>query len=286
MKKIHCTKPCPFNFFNWQLQNVDKIFAGHGCVMALTSQGKVLQQVLDRELAADTRCWNSIKSISISRCFPALAVGLTEEGACVISKNALKHACDCTGMNATKIQNELQSLNRITEILVSDSIFALDCCGKVHCIPLTAGDDYKEVTSWSDVQHLAVGSQNSVFGITKNGTVLCAGSNLKGAKQHLEQLQGVVDVCAMGGECETVLLALSDGRVVDLSEKDQGITHVGAFPVFQSNFLLTAVNLGENKVKCLAYNYMEGLEEIEKAEIHSLAIGTDENLFPAFAVWN
>ncbi len=286
MSIIHSTKPCPFNFTPWLLKNIDRLYAGHGCVMAITAKGEVLQQVSDGSLAADTDQWKHIKSISISRIFSALAVGLTEEGTCVVSQNALKHACACTGVSVGETKEAIQSLKNIVEVLVSDAVFALDSFGKVHHVPLSKTDAYKEVDAWQDIRHLAAGNQDSVLGITKSGNVLCAGANLSHAKEKLESLQGVLDICAMGSECEQITVALADERTVDWDGKDLQISHSGKWPVFSSGCLFTAVSLKDGRVKCLPYNYMEGVERIEKAPIHSLAIGTDENYFPAFAVWN
>ena len=73
------------------------------------------------------------------------------------------------------------------------------------------------MNSWRDIVHIVTGAQNSVFGITKDGKVLCAGSNCRGRfsylEQQLEPYHDIIDLYAAGSECEVVYLLSKDGTV-------------------------------------------------------------------------
>lgn len=292
MSKIFHNKTCPFRFWDWRFKSVKHIYAGRSCVMAITDKGEVLQKVTDEALAAQTEYWKNVKSISISQLFPALAVGLVNDGTCMISKKALRYCCSITGQSFDYINEQVESLKHIVKIAVSDAVFALDSFGMVHHIPLWKNDVYTEVNNWQDIVHIAVGSQDSVFGITRNGSVVCTGGNCTNGpfgnmQNKLSAYQNVIDICAMGSECEHVMLALSDGRLINFNGNDMNAVHCGKNPVFHGNFLFSAIRLNGNALRCKMYGYY-GCEEvvriIETTSIREIAAGVYDSSC-VFAVW-
>ncbi len=291
MSKIYHNETCPFNFDDWQTKNIRNIFAGNSCIMAITDSSEVLQKVADEKLAENTQYWRNIKTISISQCFPALAVGLTDYGTCIISSNALMDCCKITGQSFNYIDSEIRSLKNIVEIAVSDAIFALDSFGYVHHIPIWNKDAYKAVDNWRNISHIAVGNQDAVFGITDCGKVVCAGGNFKtglfGNTPQLSEFENVTDICAMGAESNELILALANGKIVNSYGNDMNIEHCGQFPVFHNNYLFTAIRLKNHKIKCHSYMYCDRkdvLEKIETSEILDISTGVDTS-YSFFVVW-
>ncbi len=285
-------KHCPFRFWNWQTKKIIKIYAGNSCVMAINADGKVFQKVLDEKLAARTEYWNNMKSIAISQMFPALAIGLAKDGSCMASKRALRHCCAITGRNFDTVNEQIRSLKGIVELAVSDAVFALDRFGRVHHIPLWKEDVYAEVSTWRNVRHIAVANQDAVFGITESGSIECAGANISNGldgnrKDALASFKNAVDICALGSECEKIMIALSDGRTVDYNGGDLKIEHSGIWPVFTSNSLLTCIRSEKKSVRCIAYGSCgckDAVRKLEKSGASDIAIGMDEKFFP-FVVW-
>jgi hypothetical protein len=286
-------KSCPFDFLDWRKEKIKKLHAGKSCVMAITDNESVLQKVLDENLAARTEYWNNIKSISISQTFPGLAIGLVNDGTCMVSKRALRHCCRITERNFDEINEQIKSLKGIIELIVSDAIFALDHFGIVHHIPLWKKDEYKDISTWCNINHIAVGNQSSVFGITQDGTIVCAGGNTSNGprgnlKKSLATIEHVVDICVLGSECEEIMIALSDGRIVDSTGNDYNIQHIGKWPVFTNNFLLASIRSNGERIKCKEYGccYIDKdtTTKIEKSKVSDIVIGTDDSSAP-FVVW-
>ena len=219
---IH-TKDCPFSFLDWPARKISRLFAGNSCVMALTEDGKVLQKTLDPDLAIRPEFWTRITDIAISQCWPALAVGLVSDGTCMVGKRALRRCCEIREISFETVNAQVKALKDIVEIRVSDAIFALDKAGRVHHIPLDREDRYQEVAGWENIRHIAVGNQEAVFGIDGKGRVHCAGANLTEGphgdmRPRLAALEGVRDICAMGSECEMILLSREGGRLEALKD--------------------------------------------------------------------
>jgi len=284
MNQIICTKNAPFSFFDWQLKNISRVFAGCECVMALTADGEVLQKVTDDALAARTEYWTRIRDISVSSCIPGLALGLVADGTCMIAKRPLRRLCDGRMWDFTRVNDAVRSWNHIVQVLVTDALFSLDREGQVHCVspdPLCRG--YDEVARWRDVVRLAAGNQDSVFGITKDGRVLCAGANcLRGPhgdlRAALSSLSGVTDLSAAGSECERILLSRKDGIVTDLSGTAllSGVRREA--PVFGGNFALTAVYMEDGTLSLLPYWFPDQrqLHRLENVPVSSFAAGLAE----------
>ena len=283
-------KECPFDFQDWSQYDIKRLFAGNECVMAITEDGKVLQKVQRAEYAARTIYWKNIKSIAISSFWTALAVGLVSDGTCMVSKRALRECCAITERRFEFMNARLKELKDIVEIAVSDAIFALDKHGKVHHISLWREDDYQSVDSWSNIRHIVTGNQNMVFGITNDGTVLCAGTNaLRGPRGNLQEklsvFHDVIDICAMGSEGERILLALSDGSIVDLQGNILANEHAGTVPLFTGNLSVSAVKMKTGKYKIFSYADINEETLAAAASARDVAIGSLEAGYPAFVVW-
>ncbi|MBE5779282.1 MAG: hypothetical protein E7331_08115 [Clostridiales bacterium] len=289
---IYHDECCPFDFRDWTRYDIEKLYAGNDCVMAITYGGQVLQKVVRNEYAAMLFYWNNIKSISISQLFPALAVGLIADGTCVIAKRPLIHCCEVGNNQFEAVYEQLKRLRNIVEIVVSDAIFALDRYGKVHHISLWREDDYVAVEAWSNIKHIVAGNQNSVFGITNSGSVLCAGANTicgpyGDLNKTLQAFHNVVDICAMGSECEKPLLALSDGRIVDMYGETIVNGHVGTGQIFTGNHLFTVAKMKNEKYMVLPYDNAISVSEklSSTSNVRSIAVGSIGCGYPAFCVW-
>lgn len=289
MQIVHKSKSCPFNLIDWYSEDIVKIFAGDGCIMAITKEGKVLQKVEDEKLAARLEYWTNVRTIAISQYAPALAVALLQDGTCMVSKRALRAwCCERERLSFDEINEQVRALKNIVEIAVLDCIFALDDSGKVHHIPLWRRDGYGEVKGWENVCHIVAGSQGAVFGITCDGKILCAGGTcIRGAhgdlRKHLNAFCDAVDICAIGSECEEIFVARADGRVVDLYGKDLAVEHSGKRPVFDSNCSLAAMRLKDFKVKCVPHGWWEGTFIPEGTKVSHMAVGM--NAFRPFILW-
>lgn len=275
-EKIY-TKDCPFDLSDWPARKILRLFAGKDCVMALTDDGRVLQKTTDPALAIRLEYWTRITDIAISQCWPALAVGLVSDGTCMVGKRALRNSCEIREISFEEVNARVKALKNIVEIRVSDAIFALDETGRVHHIPLDREDWYQEVDSWENIRHIAVGSQCAVFGIDGEGRVHCAGANLTDMRPRMAALEGVRDICAMGSECERILLVKEDGSLEMLDGAACKLQDAGKLG-FCSNFRMAAA-LGENgQLHCCRYPDSEW--EKTARRVRTAAVGLDESYKP------
>lgn len=279
MRILLNTNRIPIPVMTWRFMNLRKVFAGNGIVMALTESGKVIQRVKSKELAADPACWQGVKDIAISQHFPALAVGLREDGTCVLSEPALRNCCEICGANASAVLRQVASWRDIVEVRVSDAIFALDRFGKVHCAALGDAGQYRDVEAWKNVDRISVGSQCAVFGVTAGGAVLCAGHNFTAGphgdlRTKLEGVTDAVDICATGAECQKILIAHRDGTVKDLGGRHYGRKHAGR-DVFVSNFTVAAIRQADGTVIFDPYWFPEeeSLQKLQGRPLTACAVG-------------
>lgn len=204
-----------FNMSDWENESLTKVFAGANCIMALTADGRVLQKTDSVDISARTKYWRNIKTIAISGWLPGAALGLLEDGTCMISKRPLRRYCEGNGFSVyfNKINDTVKSWHDIKEIAVSDAFFALGQDGRVRYVPFHPHDDYySTVSCWSDIDHIVTGLQSSIIGITKDGKVLASGGNMNSRRN--DNMTNVKSACCMGSECEVVYYLLKDGTVV------------------------------------------------------------------------
>ncbi len=228
MKKLVHTGNIGFDLCDWETESIHSVYAGADCIMAITDDGRVLQKVTDTAVSARTEYWTRVSQIAVSKYVSGLAIGLICDGTCMISKRPLRRICgpDSNLYAFDAIHNVIKTWQNIVQVEVSDSFFALDSDGYVHISPLDryTEQDYREVASWKNVQRIITGSQNSIFGITADGRVLCAGANLKNGPHgnisaRTTSLTDVVDIVTTGSECEEIYFAFRDGSVRDLNGK-------------------------------------------------------------------
>lgn len=223
MGRLLCSQNVPFDLSDWPRARIRKVFAGTNCVMALTEDGYVLQKTKNSENAARTIYWKHITDIALSHWAEGLAIGLVDDGTCMISKKPVRSLCNHMGSSREfdRINETVRSWKDIVAVAASDAFFALGADGRVRYTTVSKLDDYKETRQWENIVRIVTGSQCSVFGIDKNGRVHVAGYNCRsGAMGDLSrkfaEMDDVVDLCVSGSECGSVYVAHRDGTVEDL----------------------------------------------------------------------
>lgn len=178
-------------------------------------------------MAARTEYWTRIRQVSLSRWAVGPAIGLVSAGTCLIAKRPVRYLTDPRNFSGSvpfdRVNETVRGWKGIVQVAASDAFFALDTSGNVHCAPL--GEDSlrscRTVESWRNVSRIVTGTQGSVFGVTKDGKVLCAGANAERAhNMELSGLAGVMDIAPTGSECEQVIAAFEDGSVRDARTKE------------------------------------------------------------------
>ncbi len=293
-RKLLYTPDIGYDMSDWEKEPIEKVFAGTNCIVAVTSDGRTLQKTNRPQYALRTVYWTRIKEISLSLWASCHAIGLVSDGTCMVAKRALHGLCEQRNqISFYDVNDEVKSWRDILQVAVSDAYFALDRSGCVH---MAAPDfytkaDYAEVNEWRNIRRIATGTQNSVFGVTRDGRVLIAGSNLTGKRllrSDLAKLHDVYDVCATGAECEEVIVALKDGTVMNA---DGTVLPVKAYTapeedgrgVFQSHFWYETIVLdSDQRLTRLSHN---DVSEVFKncPPIASFAVG-DNDYGPAFTI--
>ncbi len=243
MCKVVYTSNTPFDMRDWERRrDIISVSAGRNCAMAILNDGAVLiktcldsddvgsaqrrhigvqsrflfideqsREIMNQPSLTLTYGWEHIKQVEVSRYVGLVAAGLREDGTCIAWSYPEKRA-DCG--RAVIANTRIREWQGIVEIAVSDAIFALDRSGYVHHLSFYGPDDYYEVNYWEQVSRIVSTTQNSVFGITKEGKVLCAGGNCRDSlREPLHQKTNVKDICTTGSECEKVIFLHDDGTI-------------------------------------------------------------------------
>ena len=211
---------------DWEKLSMKKVFAGTGCIMAVTEDGRTLQKIADPTRASRTEYWTRIAQISVSNCCCGHAIGLVQDGTCMIAKRPLRFLTDrhnfIDALSFNEVNNKIKSWSRIVQVAVSDSYFALDADGKVHYAAANRFEenDYHDVTMWTNVKKMVPALQNGILCITGEGKILCAGASFtKGphgnAQKKLSEFNHVIDVCVTGSEGEEVYVVMKDGTIIE-----------------------------------------------------------------------
>lgn len=213
--KLLFTENTPFDTSDWEHKNIKQVFAGLNCIMAVTESGETLQKIIDKDVMARTEYWTRIKQISISKWAEGAAIGLVEDGTCLIAKRAVRKMCENFRLNFNVINDTVKSWKDVVQVASSDAFFALHSDGTVEYVSFCRAyqQEYREVEAWRDVKRIVTGTQNSVLGITADGRVLAAGYNLDRKKDKLSQCKNVVDLYPLGSECEDIYVLRNDGCV-------------------------------------------------------------------------
>ena len=281
MKIISTNKKLPFDFKTWDAAYIDRLYAGMNVVMAVTPDGRVLHTGHNCSLSY-VNYWRGVDHLAISNCAPGAVMAVTREGECLVYEKALKNLPD-----ASDVFIKVLKWHKITQAVASDGFFAVDIFGRVHIAPFSKNHSYNEAESWENIARLAVGNQDSLFGITRDGKVLCAGANLTNGpygnlREKLSGLSDVVDICAIGAECQRILIAFKDGTVTDLDGNKLDIRHKDSNGVFASNFSIAAIKNADNGIDFQPYFFpdKDKLKKFDKREIHSVAVGHIDNSIP------
>ena len=292
MGKLLYTKKIPFSLEDWKNKTIIKLAAGSGCVMAVTKEGEVLQGITDEDKAAATKFWKNIKDVAVSKVYCGMAIGLVKDGTCMISKKPLRTYIEGNGLSQwhfERVNNAVKSWKDIVQVACSDAFFALDAGGKVHCAEYDNSDDYYAANNWKGIARIVPGNQNSLFGITYQGNVLCSGGNLSGSyranmRTKLLNLECVVDIWALGSECEKILYATKEGCVYNLEGELIAEGCARKAPVFDGNFVICGIRMADGSMKLHMYNQQKDLQIVEKwEEITGFAIG-DSGYGNAFVI--
>lgn len=280
MYKLLYTDNVEFDLRDWENLEIKRVFAGKDCVMAITQSGKVLQKIRNREFAARTEYWTRIQQISISKWAEGVAIGLVEDGTCMIAKRPVRTMCEKFRQSFDRVNNTVKAWTDVVQVEASDAFFALRRDGTVEYVSLCAyAQDYAQVAQWKNVVKIRTGIQNSVFGITKDGKVLSAGANTRNRRDAIAQYSQVVDLCSTGSECEEVYLLLADGRIITT----KGTVYEGTYTSLNAhfNYRVFALNQEQRLVDLCSYDDQQVFPE--KYRIQSFAVG-DHNYHMPFVV--
>ena len=217
MYKLLYTPNVPFDMSDWEKKKITKVFAGMNCVMAITETGETLQKIRDTELMARTQFWKRVRQISISKWAEGAAIGLIEDGTCMISKRPIRRLCKKFNLDFEHINNTVKSWTDVVQVEASDAFFALCADGTVRCVSFCERNsaEYQDVACWRDVVRIVTGVQNSVFGITKSGKILVAGYNAMHAKTKPSNYNDIIDLYPTGVECPSLHVLNTEGRILD-----------------------------------------------------------------------
>ncbi len=216
MNRLLYTNNIPFDMRDWNTKQIKDVYAGKNCIMAITEDGETLQKISNPEYKSRTQYWTRIRQIGISRWAEGAAIGLVEDGTCLIAKRPIRLMCEERRLNFERINDTVKSWTDVIQVAASDAFFALRSDGTVRYVSFCERyqAEYEEIKDWREVIRIATGVQNSIFGITKNGKILAAGGNAMNVKSYLSKYDNVIDVYPTGSECEDIYVLTMDGSVV------------------------------------------------------------------------
>lgn len=282
-----------FNMRDWKRRHIKEVYAGLDCVMAITEKGEILQKlaakgfdkisprstnpVFSEGIDPSESFWSlsgsdasprvyppgkrptDIQQIAISHVYPGLSIGLTNCGTCRITELP-RTIRELEGRKEfDTILRKVKSWRGIRQVAVSDSFFALDVNGRVHCSPFSryTEADYQEVNEWRNVRRIVTGTSCSIFGITYDGRVLATGHNITNGpngnvQKKLEQEHDVTDVFPTGSECEDIIIAKKEGTAQSLFSTGQqlpvlAIDQPGRTKILDGNFNYSVYGLSPER---------------------------------------
>jgi len=265
------------------------VFAGSDCLIAITSAGKLLQKTWGSAVSLNEYAYNGmdLSKIAVSNACPGMTMALDSDGYCRIERNGISRYCTSSECRLRVLQAAAQ-WKGITDIAVSDAFFGLDTAGRVHVAALSdrGQTEYASAEKWENVTRIAVGLQNAIFGVTRDGRVLCAGANcLNGPHGDisgiLAGLNGVAAIGAMGSECEEILVFFRDGRVKGLFSDIDDIIPAGGIEV-SSNAGCVAAKDGRGRLHfyCRNRDNEERFDELKGRMVENFALGDIDFINP------
>ena len=287
MGKLICTSNTPFPLEDWADLNPKKIVAGMNCIMVLTEEGEAFQKISRPGLAIREDYWYDLKDIALSKSCEGAAIGLMNDGTCMISKRFLRtflREQNCRDTDFHHINDTVKSWRNIVQVACSDAFFALDAEGRVHYMSFCRGTDgYYETRFWENVAKIVPGpTQHAIFGITREGRVLCAGRNCTqgpqgGIRGKLAKFENVADIAASGAEGSRVYLVLRDGTLVDPEGRVLRRDCAVQGRCLEGHYWLPAVRLATGSLAPIDWSCTGFLPEISGwAHVQDFALGNQE----------
>jgi len=193
------------------------IFAGIDCVLKITRDGAVRYTKKAPEGQVVYR-GDNVVGAAVSHQMEGLSCVLLADG--TVRLFGFENIDLDRKRSAELVLAELSTWKDIIAVALSDALFGLSRDGKVRYLSFCHGDRrYDEVYTWSDVDKISVGRQDSVFAITNNKTVLAAGDNTRAARELIFTLKGVTDITAIGGDCNRIVYSLEDRSLYEDGRK-------------------------------------------------------------------
>lgn len=295
MGKLVYTSNIPFDLRPWAGENVVKVVAGAGCIMALTAQGDARQAITNRRRAIREEYWYDLKDIALSKIIQGMAIGLMRDGTCQIGKRALRDYLGrerYAGQEFDRINGIVKSWKNIVQVACSDCFFALDEAGRVHYVGINHSDvGYLEVKTWENVARVVpYAGSDGVFGITRDGRVMCAGWNatrgpMGDIRGRLAELRDVTDIATAGSEGERILYTRKDGTLWELGQGQvEGVVCAAEHRILEGQMMANLIRRADRTLEVKHYNYCPYLEEVSRwSNVRAMALG-DQNDLDVFAV--
>ena len=245
MGRLQCSENIRDEMQDWAALDFRSVSAGRNTILGVTSDGRILRKTLNEDKRSDLLWQSPYKSIL----YLQIAVSkLTGYYAWIlINQNGRLHLEKPKDFQEVRDSSMFPSAGSTFEegcplIALSDALFVLGMSSHVSLFnnnPICTDGSYRDISQWNDAVRLVTGLQNSVFGITRRGNVLCTGRNcIKGPHGDIRDimlsLTNVTDVCTTGSECETILVTKDDGTVLNPLTGDvlycnayvpEGLTH-------------------------------------------------------------
>jgi len=285
MSRLLYTSNIPFDMNDWNEKQIKDIFAGKNCIMAITESGETLQKISNQEFMSRTQYWTRIKQIGISKWAEGAAIGLVEDGTCLIAKRPIRLMCEDRRLNFEHINDTVKSWKNVVQVAASDAFFALRADGTIRYVSFCERyqAEYEEIKEWREVIRIVTGVQNSIFGITKNGEILAAGTNAMNIKNYLSKYDNVVDVYPIGSECTDMYVLTMDGSVARVREDLNNLNISNKLQRLDGHFDYKAFALTESQSVIDISDHNAKSVFPEKNKIVSFAVG-DSNYTKPFVV--
>lgn len=282
MSRLLYTNNVPFDMSDWNEKQIKDIFAGKNCIMAITENRETLQKISNPEYMCRTQYWTRIKQIGISKWAEGAAIGLVEDGTCLIAKRPIRLMCEERRLNFEHINDTVKSWKDVVQVAASDAFFALRTDGTVRYVSFCERyqAEYDVTKDWREVVKIVTGVQNSIFGITKNGKILAAGTDAMNIKSRISKFDNVIDVYPVGSECTDIYVLTTDGSVASARDDMSNLNISNKLLKLDGHFDYKAFALTESQsvIDISARNTKSVFPE--KNKIVSFAVGDSNYTIP------
>lgn len=132
MSRLLYTNNVLFDMNDWNEKQIKDIFAEKDCIMAITENGETLQKISNQELMSRTQYWTRIKQIGISKWAEGDAIGLVEDGTCLIAKRPIRLVCEERRLIFENINDTVKSWKDVVQVAASNAF--------LHCAQMEQSD--------------------------------------------------------------------------------------------------------------------------------------------------